>query len=226
MPLNRNDWDKEWSDDVIVYVLENSSPFTVVLRETTNPAAAEMRAALAAAKAGDSQAMENIRDWLWRALRGGHVNDWLPSNKDTAAPSKLEPRLNESPGLLEYFAAMAGGAISMGFFGALIGLVWAGALGQQLTTGLVIGALSGGGLGVFRGLIIASTPTQARREYVAAGARFFLVPLYGLLIVVGLLLWLLRCKTWFSFVGWFWVKPALYSLCVSMVGFATLHPPY
>lgn len=136
--------------------------------------------------------MENIRDWLWRATSGGHVQEWLPNNKETATHSKLEPRLNKSPRLLEYFAAMAGGAVSMGFFGALMGLVWAGPLGRQLTTGLVIGALSGGGLGVFRGLVIASTPTQARREYVAAGARFLLVPLYGLLIIVGLLLWLLR----------------------------------
>ena len=141
MSLSRNDWDKDWSDDFVVYVPENCDPFRVVLRETTSPVAAAMRSALAAAKTGDGQAMENIRDWLWRPTSGGHVQEWLPSNKETATHSKLEPTLNKSPRLLEYFAAMAGGAVSMGFFGALVGLVWAGALGRQLTTGLVIGAL-------------------------------------------------------------------------------------
>ena len=71
MSLSRNDWDKDWSDDFVVYVPENCDPFRVVLRETTSPVAAEMRSALAAAKTGDGQAMENIRDWLWRATSGG-----------------------------------------------------------------------------------------------------------------------------------------------------------
>ncbi len=83
-----------------------------------------------------------------------------------------------------FLGTFLGAVATVALLGALIGLIWASAIGIGLQTPLIIGAAAGGILGASLGHVPASQRTAAGRRHMA----FIMAGLIGLPLMLVLVL--------------------------------------